>query len=160
MRRYFSGPWRIPIDPALDYDTSLASERGYAILDDLLRREVETTLLWVCRPFAAAMASMIDRACADGRYLSLSRMVELHRASRRLLLEHAASLRNRFAGLTLRVIDNSGPSGGAEQMTLASLRANQSFLEEVEHAHAQHILAQAEAAGLPGDLARAIRGSG
>lgn len=43
-------------------------------------------VVWVYRPFHLAVHSMIERACTDGRFITLARMAFLHRGSKEAFL--------------------------------------------------------------------------
>lgn len=126
------------LDPAetVVYDTSLTD---YATA----KREIEAGLahgaqvdvVWIYSPFARAIDGMITRAVAEGRYLTLRRMVDLHRGSR----ETIQALINQtvgISGLTIRVY-GGGPNVAAE-MALADIpRIFQDSQEDLSHECAQ-----------------------
>lgn len=62
---------------------ALATEHGHVVV-----------VAWIYRPFAKAVQSMIERACSDGRYITLERMATLHRGSKEAFLSLAKSSRS------------------------------------------------------------------
>ena len=149
---------KIDRSTATVYDTSLTdpatAERE---ISHAIRNDRHVQIYWVFKPFAMAIDGMIRRAVAEGRYLTLQRMVDLHRGSRRTLLH----ILERFAGVhSLNVLAVRNLSGNISDIPLADLSTIfQNPEEEITYERALQRFQQCEQSlGIPDDLKACLRG--
>jgi hypothetical protein len=140
------------------YDTSLTDPAtAEQEIGQALRNDRQVHINWVFKPFALAIDGMIRRAVAEGRYLTLQRMVDLHRGSRRTLLH----ILDRFAGVhSLKVSAVRNFFGNISDIPLADLPAIfQNPEEEISYERALRQYQQCEhSIGIPDDLKARLRG--
>jgi hypothetical protein len=139
------------------YDTSLTDPAtAEQEIGQALRNDRQVRISWVFKPFDLAIDGMIRRAVAEGRYLTLQRMVDLHRGSRRTLLH----ILNRFAGInSLKVAVVRHYAGNISEIPLADMHAIfQNPNEDVTYERALRQYQQCEQCVLiPDDLKARLR---
>jgi hypothetical protein len=139
------------------YDTSLTDPASAEQeIGQALRNNRQVRIFWVFKPFVLAIDGMIRRAVAEGRYLTLQRMVDLHTGSRRTLLH----ILHRFAGVhSLNVSVLRDSADNFTRIPLADLPAIfQNPDEDIAYERALRQYQQCEnSIGIPDDLKARLR---